>query len=286
MTTQERIRQLIASSRGAHVIMPYDETETTDWRLERKPVLESCLLDDCESLDHWQAVSPYAEITLSDAYAYEGAHSVLFRAPTNLPDWLPDRARGRIYYEPKAMRVLDHADLRRWNRLSVWVRPEVPGMRSIVARLQLHNQGTHPVPDRFEREGHHNVNLKNGVWNHVTCEIEQLDRDDCVGIAIEYDMCGHEFDAASEIRWYIDRLELQRVACDLYAGWVPGPGRIAFSGSGYRPGEPKLAILSPDSAGDTFRVLEMETGRVVLEKPVEQVDGCAVLNFTDPQARR
>lgn len=280
MNMQERIRSLIASSRGAHVIMPYDETETTDWRLERKPVLESRLLDTCESLDSWQAVSPYAKVTLSDEYFLDGAHSVLFRAPCNLPDWLPDRARGRIYYEPKAMRILDHEDLRHWNRLSVWIRPEVPGMRSIVARLQLHNRGNHPVPDRFEREGHHNVSLKNGEWNHVTCEIEQLDRDDCVGVAVEYDMCGHEFDAADEIRWYIDRLELQRVNCDMYAGWTPGDSRIAFSGSGYRPRDSKVAVMSPGSAGKSFRVVETETGRVVLEKAVEYAGGCAVLDFS------
>lgn len=284
LNTQERVWKLIEDSRRAHVIMPYDETETTDWRLEKKPVLSSRLLDGCETLEHWRAVSPYATVTLSDAEALDGAHSVLFRAPTNLPDWLPDRARGRIYYEPKAMRVLDHEDLRAYNRLSVWIKPDVPGMRSIVARLQLHNQGAHPVPDRFEREGHHNVNLKNGEWNHVTCEIEQLDRDDCVGIAIEYDMCGHEFDAADEIKWYIDRLELQTVKCDKYAGWTPGEGRMAFSGSGYRPGDQKLAVMAPESAGGTFRLLETDTGRIVLEKPVERTADCAVLNFSEVRA--
>ena len=263
--------------------MPYDETETTDWRLEKKPVLETRMLDECESLEHWQAVSPYATVVLSDQESYDGSHSVLFRAPCNLPEWLPTRSKGRIYFEPKAMRVLDHEDLRPYNRLSVWIKPDVPGMRSIVARLQLHNQGAHPVPDRFEREGHHNVNLKNGEWNHVTCEIEQLDRDDCIGIAIEYDMCGHEFDAAEEIKWYIDRLELQRVQCDMYAGWVPGEGRIAFSGSGYQPGDQKLAVMARKSAGDIFRLIEMETGRTVLTKAVQTVDGCAVLDFSEVQ---
>lgn len=281
MNLQERIEALISSSRMAHVIMPYDETETTDWRLEKKPVIETCILDECESLDCWRPDTPYAKVELSDRESYDGTHSVLFRAPCNLPQWLPERARGRIYSEPKAVRVLDHADLRKYNRLSVWIKPDVPGMRSIVARLQLHNEGTHPVPDRFEREGHHNVNLKNGEWNHVTCEIEQLDRDDCIGIAIEYDMCGHEFDAADEIKWYIDRLELQKVECDMYAGWTPGKGRIAFSGSGYRPGEKKLAVMAMESAGSVFRLIETETGRVVLEKPVEENGACAVLDFSE-----
>ena len=48
----EKLQKLIESSRRAHVIMPYDETETTDWRLEKKPVLESRMLDECESLEH------------------------------------------------------------------------------------------------------------------------------------------------------------------------------------------------------------------------------------------
>ncbi|MBR4538737.1 MAG: glycoside hydrolase family 9 protein [Clostridia bacterium] len=278
---EERLQKLIESSRRAHVIMPYDETETTDYRLEKKPVLESVLLDGCDSLAHWEAVSPYARVSLSGRESLDGACSVLFQAPTNLKEWLPGRAKGRIYYEPKAMRKLDHADLTAYNRLSVWIKPDVPGMRSIAARLQLHNEGPHPVPDRFEREGHHNVNLKNGEWNHVTCEIEQLDRNDVVGIAIEYDMCGHEFDAADEIKWYIDRLELQKVQCDMYAGWTPGPGRIAFSGSGYRPDSEKLAVMRSDSAGDTFRVIETETGRVVLEKRTEKANDCNLLDFSE-----
>jgi len=276
----DRLMKLIISSRMAHKIMPYDEAETTDWRLERKPVIESVMLDECEAADMWKPDTPFARVELSDAESYDGRHSVLFTAPTNLDTWLPGRAVGRIYAEPKAMRVIDHRDLRAYNRLSVWVKPDVPGMRSIVLRLQLHNEGTHPVPDRFEREGHHNVNLVNGKWNHITCEIEQLDRDDVSAIALEYDMVGHEFDAADEVKFYIDRMELQKVECEMYKGWVPGKGRIAFCGSGYKPGEIKYAVAEAGSAGDTFTVTDA-AGKKVLEKPVERLDGCAVMDFSE-----
>ena len=60
MNTQERLWKLIESSRRAHEIMAYDEKETTDWRLEKKPVLESRMLDECESLvdeREWPAAS-------------------------------------------------------------------------------------------------------------------------------------------------------------------------------------------------------------------------------------
>ncbi|MBQ6646237.1 MAG: glycoside hydrolase family 9 protein [Clostridia bacterium] len=277
----EELLKLIELSKDAHAILPYDETETTDYRLEKKPVLESVVLDECESLEHWKAVTEYAKVTLSGKESYDGHHSVLFTAPTKLDGFIPGRAPGRIYIEPKAMRRIDHQDLRHYNRLSVWVKPDVPGFRSIVARLQLYNEGTHRVPDKFEREGHHNVSLKNGVWNHITCEIDQLDRDDVTGIALEYDMCGHEFDAAGEIKWYIDRLELQVVEPEMYKGWVPGKGRIAFSGSGYLPEDEKLAVMNPSSAGEYFKVLETQSGRVVLRKKVLRQGDTAVLDFSE-----
>ncbi len=276
-----RLEKLLDISRDAHVIMPYDESETTDWRLEKKPVHKSVIIDECESLENWKPVTPYAKLELSDSESYDGAHSVLFTSPTNLDSFLPGRTPGRIYIEVKAMRVIDHMDLRPYNRLSVWVKPDVPGMRSIVARLQLYNEGSHKVPDRFEREGHHNVSLKNGVWNHITCEIEQLDRDDVTGIALEYDMCGHEFDAADRIKWYIDRLELQRVEAETYSGWTPGKGRVALSGSGYKPEDRKLAVMNAASAGNTFSLIETDSGRIVLKKPVEISGGIAVLDFSE-----
>ena len=276
----ERLTRLLEQTRDAHRIMEYDERETADDRLRRKPALRSRLVDDCESLENWKALTPYAKVELSDEHAYEGRHSIRFSAPTNLPDWLPGRGRGRIYAEPGAMRVLPHEDLTEWNRISVRVRPEIPGMRSVCLRVQLYNEGDHPVPDRYMREGAHNVNLKNGEWNHITVEIPYLHRNDAVGIALEYDMCGHEFDAADTAVWYIDKLELQYVEPEMYEGWVPGRGRIAFSGSGYRPDGRKLAIAGAEICAERFRVLETETGRCAYEGEVRRENGLAVMDFT------
>ena len=276
----ERLTRLLEQTRDAHRIMEYDERETADDRLRRKPALRSRLVDDCESLENWKALTPYAKVELSDEHAYEGRHSIRFSAPTNLPDWLPGRGRGRIYAEPGAMRVLPHEDLTEWNRISVCVRPEIPGMRSVCLRVQLYNEGDHPVPDRYMREGAHNVNLKNGEWNHITVEIPYLHRNDAVGIALEYDMCGHEFDAADTAVWYIDKLELQYVEPEMYEGWVPGRGRIAFSGSGYRPDGRKLAIAGAEICAERFRVLETETGRCAYEGEVRRENGLAVMDFT------
>lgn len=278
---QERLQKWIDQSRDAHRIMPIDERETTDYRLRQKPVLESRLLDDMQSLEHWKTLTPYAKIELSDEHVLDGKTSLKFTAKSNLPAWLPGRGLGRIYAEPGAMRVIDHENWESWNRLSLWVYPHVPGMKSLCVRVQLYNEGEHPVPDRYYREGAHNVNLKADEWNHITVEIPHVHRDNVVGVALEYDMCGHEFDTVDTCEWYLARLEVQKVEADVCEGWIPGDGVIAFSGSGYLPGESKQAIAADTLKADRFRIVETETGRVVLTKPIERRDGLCVMDFSE-----
>jgi hypothetical protein len=288
-----------------HIPLPIEESETQDARLMKKPVLENRLLSDGQSMEGWSlktaryvvdlssntthsANAPpiaetYAELTLSDDYSLEGTHSIKFSHPTNLDDW-PHANRGRIYAEPGAMFTVDREDWREWNRLSLWVYPVADGMKSITGRLQLHNDGERKVPDKYIRDGHHNVTVKNRQWNHITLEIPYLDRDTVVGVSFEYDMVGHEPDAADEVLWYINKLELQKVEADLYETWVPGKGRIAYSHSGYQPGSVKVAIIS-DEGPKTFKLVEMGTGKVVLEKNIINADTLTgklrVLDFTE-----
>ncbi len=278
---QNRLQQWIDLSRDAHVIMPVDERETTDYRLRQKPVLETRLLDDMQSLENWKTLTPYAHIELSDAHVLDGKTSLKFSAKSNLPAWLPGRGLGRIYAEPGAMRIIDHENWEDWNRLSIWVWPHVPGMKSLCVRVQLYNEGYHPVPDKYYREGAHNVNLKADQWNHITVEIPHVHRDNVIGVALEYDMCGHEFDTVDTCEWYLARLELQKVKADVCEGWIPGEGRIAFSGSGYLPGETKQAIGSSTLKTDFFRIVETETGREVLRKAVERKGDLSIMDFSE-----
>ena len=279
----EQLKKLLDVSRDAHIPMPIDESETVEHRLLEKEVLESRLLDDMESLEHWTTMTEYVSMSLSDERCISGKHSLRMEAPCNLEDWLPGRERGRIYAEPGVMRVFNREDWREWNRLSAWVYPCLPGMKSLTLRMQLHNDGEHKVPDIYYREGHHNVSIKANQWNHIVLEFPYLHRDCVTGVSFEYDMCGHENDSADHGIWYIDKLELQKVKADVYEGWIPGEDRIAFSGSGYQPGNRKLAIANGLKA-DTFRLIEMNTGKVVFSGPIDLVEGhtgsLQVMDFT------
>lgn len=266
-----RFFKMLDETRDVHKIWPVDETETTTYRLEKKPVLESRLLDDMQSLDTWEGVTPYVELSVSDEVLFEGKKTLKMVSVANLPDWLPGRTRGRIYCEPSALRKFDREDWTAWNRLSVWIYPRIHGVKSIVLRLQLHNDGELKSPDRWERTGAHNVQLKPYQWNHVTLEIPLVPRDCVTGVSIDYDMVGHENDADSIFTWFIAKLELQKVDADVDEGWVPGKGVMAISGSGYTPYGIKYAVSAPLSC-DTFRIVETLTGREVFRGPVQRTD--------------
>ena len=262
-----------AESDSIHRPLAIHSEEMRETRCAKKAVLASRLLHDMKSLDHFEAAGEYASISLSRAQTHSGLSSVCLKTPTKLDHW--PRAYGRIYSISGAYLKIDDEDWSAYNRLSFYVKADMPGFRSISFRMQVHNGGDHPVPDRYDREGHHNINLKDGEWTLVQVEIPYLHRDHIIGLSFEYDMVGHEPSACETACFYITDIRAETLASedlDVYEGWVPGKGRIAFSGSGYLPGSSKTAVLQGDGTASSFSLVDTLTGRVALKK--ETVSDC------------
>ncbi len=280
------LSRILDATHDVHIPMPITETDTAEYRLKQKPILKNKLVHDCETLDPWFGVTytvsaavatnydpdaqdpdkNLAKLSLSDEQAVFGSHSVRFDCPTNLPK-LNEIAPGRIYAVPTALCRVDRENWEEYNRLSVYIYPHAPGLKTLTLRMQLYNDGAHKVPDIYDREGAHNITLKPDVWNYCVLEIPYLARDEVTGVGFEYDMVGHENDAADQVTFYLDKLEVQTVDCDVYEGWIPKNDRLCYAGSGYQPGSVKVAIGSGLKA-DTFRLVELATGRILLEKPI------------------
>ena len=285
----KKLTAMLDASQDVHIPIPIDEEETAESRLVQKEVLKSRLIDDMESLDHWVLIKDYSisrpepladkndlsdreeirpapTMELSSERCVCGTHSLKFTHPTNLDHFVECR-KGRIYAQPSVKRVVDREDWSEYNRLSAWIYPIVPGMKSITLRMQLHNDGVRKMPEKWERDGAHNMALKGNQWNHVVLEMPYLDRDCVTGVSFDYDMVGHENDAADHVTWFIDQLELQQVKCDVYEGWIPAEDRISYSHKGYQPGGEKIAIASGIEA-KTFKLIETATGKVVFRKEI------------------
>ena len=288
----EKLRNDLYESDFVSKPMPIHWELSREVRCESKPVLKNRLLSSMESLDGWecmtlktntQPMDNVAHIEISKDRCIDGESSLKFTAPTNLPDW-PGEHKGRIYCIPKAFFHVDHEDWNEYNQLSVWIYPDMPGYRSVCLRMQLHNTGEHVVPDPFDREGGHNINLRNQEWNHIIVEIPYTWRDNVIGVSFDYDMVGHEPSATDTACWYIDKLELQKVDPDLDEGWEVDKAKIAFSHCGYQPGALKTAIASVLTS-DEFAIYDAVSGDEVLRKAVDTVTTVngeyKVMNFTE-----
>ncbi len=157
-----------------------------------------------------------------------------------------------------------------YNRISLWIRPEISGFPMLPIVIVLRNEGEEKVPDVYRREGVHYVTLLDRKWQHVVWEIAPLARDKVTSIEIGYWVNKRLPDPDDSVAFEIGRLELQRVEPDHYEGWNVAPGRISFSHTGYALGSSKTAIAT-DLAAREFRLIRLDNnaeGEVVLSKAV------------------
>ena len=235
-----------------------------EFRWLNKKVLDSRLLDSMEDLSTWSFAGA-GEMSLTDVRAKDGRHSLRIRSTTNIAQV----EGGGEWEDLVATRKFPGEDWSRYNRISLWVYPDVIGAPAISCSLVLHNDGAHKLPDPYNEGRHESIILKNHTWNHVVWEIAPLDRDRVTALEFAYSLPKKFPDPGDQTILDIDQLELQSVVADHVEGWEVAPGKIAFSNSGYTPGSSKSAIAS-DLAAREFSVIDTRTGRAVLTKAVEQ----------------
>ena len=141
----------------------------------------------------------------------------------------------------------------------------------MATTVVLHNEGAYRVPDEFGRRGRNYFLLKNQQWNHVVWEIAHLSRDQVTGVEFAYRMQGHEPGATDTVRYYVDTLDLQKVAADHSEGWTVSPGRIAYSHTGYALDRRKLAFTC-DPTPSEFTLIDAATGGTDQYAPAATTD--------------
>jgi hypothetical protein len=236
-----------------------------EFRWLNKKVLDSRVLDSMEDLTNWSFTGA-GEMTLTDVHVKEGRHALRIRSTTNVA-----QVEGSGEWEDLvATRKFSGEDWSRFNRISLWVYPDVIGAPAISCSLVLHNDGAHKLPDHYNEGRHESIILTNHMWNHVVWEIAPLDRDRVTALEFAYSLPKKYPDPGDQTILDIDQLELQSVVADHVEGWDVAPGKIAFSNSGYTTGSSKSAIATDLSAPE-FSVMDLQDGEAVLTKTVEQV---------------
>ena len=169
-----------------------------------------------------------------------------------------------------ATRKFAGEDWGKFNRISLWVYPDVVGAPAISCSLVLHNDGAHKLPDHYNEGRHESIILKNHTWNQIVWEIAPLDRDRVTALEFAYSLPKKLPDPGDRTILDVAHLELQSVMADHVEGWNVAPGKIAFSHSGYATGSSKSAIAS-DLTASQFSLIDQQSGQIVLTKAIQQV---------------
>ena len=258
-----------AAAQTPRPLMPINLANSAEAAWLKKPVQASRALDD---------------MTQSTTWRFSGTGQLAF--PTEVR-----RGNMRVLHVDMQMFVdkpaptrngLSSVNLQRafpgedwtgYNRISMWIRPDVSGFPMLPLEIVLHNDGAEKVPDKYNREGTHYVTLPNDTWTHVVWEISPLARDRVTMLEIGYWVNKMLAAPTDRVAFEIGGLELQRVDADNYAGWAVAPGKISFSHTGYLSAFSKSAVASGLAARE-FEVVRMHDtvpGELVLRKPVRSV---------------
>ena len=245
------------------MIVNNDESAYTRWL--QKEVLKSRLLDDMESTSLW-ILQGRGQMTLTDDRQKDGMHSLRMQTKTRYEDD-QSPSNQRNYGTTGLVRSFEGEDWTSYNRLSLWVYPDLPGWSIVTARVYFYNDGEIKFPGDLYTGYQAAQDIKNNEWNHIVWEITDLPRDRVTGVKFEVRRQGNNPEASDTLTFDIDQLELQLVEPDHYEGWNVAPGRIAFSHTGYQTGTVKKAFASDLTAGE-FHVVNHETGQSVLTKSI------------------
>lgn len=250
-------------------LLPIEFERSAEFGWLKKPVLASRTLDDMTLPDHWRFTGTGA-LTFPEEPRL--GHRRVLRVDVRMFRDEPAPTRNRLS-SINLRRVFDGEDWSDFNRISLWIRPEVQGFPMLPLQIVLHNEGAEKVPDPYNREGIHYVTLAKAGWQQVVWEIEPLARDRVTALEIGYWVNKMLAAPGDTVAFEMADLELQRVDPDHHTGWGVAPGRIAFSHTGYRTGATKTA-LAGDLAAAEFTLLRVDDralGEVVLRKPIRTV---------------
>ena len=263
-----KLKQDIRSTGYVHSPLPLDHSKAFETFGLTKKVLVSDTLCDMEDMSKW-AHRGIGSMSQTDERSVSGKHSLRLVAsamPEGMPQWGLGRGTSMASFD------VGGQNWEKYNRIHLYVYPDCEGARTIYLNLYVENDGKIKVPDKYGREGYHEMNLLNRQWNECFVEMSELARDKVTKLSFAIEVFGKERTMGDSLQFDISNVQLQVVARpEVVSGWKPAEDRIILSTSGYRPQSEKTAILNAAHHPGKFQIMEDATARVVYEGKVNPV---------------
>lgn len=255
-----QLKQDIINTGYVHSPLPLDYSKSFETFGLTKKVLASETLCDMETLDKWTHKG-WGSVRLTSDRSKSGKSSLRLVGQTTNPTfigWGVGAGTSMASYD------VGGANWEKYNRLHFYIYPNCEGARSIYLNLMIENDGKIKVPDKYEREGIHEINLINGQWNECFLEMPELARDKVTKISFYMEIFGKERTMGDSLKFDIDDVALQTVENpEVVSGWQPAANRIIFSTTGYGVESEKTAIVNVKNNNGKFQLVDNKSQSVV-----------------------
>ncbi len=261
-----QLKKDIISTGYVHTPLPMDYSKTFETTGIKKKVLRSDMICDMESLNGWTHRG-IGGVRITSERSITGKHSLRLVAPTTYPQFLD---WGIGFGTSMAIFDVGGQNWEKYNRLHFYIYPNCEGARSIYLNLIIENDGKVKVPDKYKREGIHEINLINGKWNECFLEMPELARDKVTKLSFAIEVFGKERTMGDSLKFDIDDVTLQTIVNpEVASGWTPAENRIIFSTTGYSTDGEKSAIINVKNNNGKFQLIENNTKKSVFEGKIE-----------------
>ncbi len=262
----EKLKEDIRNTGYVHSPLPLDYSKSFEKFGLDKKVLVSDVLCDMEDMTKWshKGIGSFYQ---TDERSKSGKHSLRLVAPTTVDEFL---GWGLGFGTSMAMFDVGGENWEKYNRIRLSIYPDCEGARSIYLNLYVENDGEIKVPDKYGREGYHEINLINGQWNECFVEMPELARDKVTKLSFAIEVFGKERTMGDSLKFDIDDVKLEVIENpEVVSGWVPAENRIIFSTTGYGVDSEKTAIVRVKDHDGTFRLIDKNTNQVAYKGGIQ-----------------
>jgi len=278
----EQLKQDIRNTGYVHSPLPLDYGKSFESFGLTKKILVSDMLCDMEDLNKWTHKG-FGGIRLTTERSISGKNSLRLVAQTTNPDFLN---WGIGLGTSMATYDVDGANWEKYNRIHFYIYPDCEGARSIYLNLILENDGKIKVPDKYEREGIHEINLINRQWNECFVEMTELPRDKVTRLSFAIEIFGKERTMGDSLKFDIDAVTLQTVRNpEVVSGWMPAQDRIIYSTTGYGVESEKSAIVNVKNNNGKFQLTDNRSKRMAYEGKINSqktdIGNFETIDFSD-----
>lgn len=262
-----------------HRPLPLDHSRSFEKRqLEMEKITKRRLLTD--NFQHWQHHGR-GKIELTEK-------TVTLLSDTRYDSWAEGAPADGDYVnfgEVEAYLPIGREDWSEFTQIKLDIEAECFNVINPNITITLENDGDIKIPDVYNREGTHVINLEGQAQRTYVLDISNLPRDEITGIHIFSGANGSYMNLAGQLSYTISNLFLEKNQYRTSAkGWQAPTKEIVYSHIGYHPDYSKTAIINYDDfSAKTFELRTKE--QVVFQGEILRVTTAngvfGVLDFSD-----